>query len=437
MYIESDTVELKRELTKDIKKEVVAFANTNGGKIYVGIDDDGKVVGIESPVSVMDSISSMIIRGIKENLLFYTDIHLEVIENKNVIVVTVKPGSHKPYYLSDKGIKPSGVYVRYGSTSVPASEEAIKQMLLKNSKSTFEEETSPIQNLHFTYLTEAFKKIDITLNDAKLKTLHIKNTYGDFTNLGLLFSDECPFVIKCGVFEGLDKMQFRDRKEFSGSILKQIDDCFAYFDLFNRIKGEIVRLVRIDTKDYPDFALREALLNAVIHCNYEFNASILVSVFDDRIEVVSLGSLVKGMTLDDLYKGISATRNPNIANIFHRLDYVESFGTGIGRMIKCYDGFPCLPNFDESPNAFVTTLPNRNYIPEIKEEVIEDLPLNLTQEEQILIYLRKYKKITRAEVENMLRINQSRASKILNTMSSNGKIIKHGKTKNVFYTLKG
>ncbi len=432
MYIEDEYTELKVELTKEIKKEIVAFANTKGGKIYIGIDDCGKVIGLNDIKEDIEALSGMIREGIKTDLTLYTSIILKKIENKDIIELNVMEAPNKPYYLSDKGIKTSGVYLRYGNTSAPASVEVIKKMLIENQGDSFETSISKNQNLHFLSLVEIFNKNKIELDENKFKTLNIINLNDNYTNLGLLLSDECPYSIKCAIYNGKNKMEFKDRKEFTGSILKQVNDVFQYLELYNKTKGKIVGLERIDRKDYPEYALREALLNAVIHRNYNYTGSILISLYDDHFEITSLGGLVKGLNIDDLYLGVSESRNPNLANIFYRLKYVESFGTGIGRIIESYSDSEKKPLFIDTDNAFMVTLYNMNYM----ENKGKTLPSNLSQEEIIVEYLKLNNKINRIIVESLLNISSTRAKIILKEMCNNKIIITIGSGKNTMYMLK-
>lgn len=432
MYIEDEYTELKIELTKDIKKEIIAFANTKGGKIYVGIDDFGNIVGIKNAKEDLESLSGMIREGIKSDLTLYTSINLVSIDNKDIIEINVMEAPNKPYYLADKGIKTSGVYLRYGNTSAPASEEVIKKMLIENQGDSFETLVSQNQNLNFEYLNSIFNKHNVILDDNKYKSLNITNLNNQYTNLGLLLSDECPYSIKCAIYNGTDKLEFKDRKEFTGSVLKQVNDVFEYLDLFNKTKGKIVGLERIDTKDYPEYALRESLLNAIIHRDYNYKGSILISLFDDHFEITSLGGIVKGLSIKDLYLGISESRNPNLANIFYRLRYVESFGTGIGRIVQSYKEFEKKPIFVDTDNAFNVTLYNVNYV-ENNEKI---LPSNLTQEEKIIEYIRKNEKINRNIVEQLLDVSTSRAKIILNNMCEKELIKMIGSGKNIIYVLK-
>jgi ATP-dependent DNA helicase RecG len=433
MYSEDQKTELKVELTKDIKKEIVAFANTNDGTIYIGIDDNGNIIGLKNANKDLESVSGMIREGIKSDLTLYTKIYIERIENKDIIIIKVNEAPNKPYYLADKGLKPSGVYLKHGNTSVQASEEVIKKMLIESNSNSFENNVSSIQNLHFNYLKDIFKKHNIEIDDNKFKTLNIINLNNKYTNLGLLLSDECPYSIKCAIFNGNNKLEFKDRKEFTGSVLKQVNDTFEYLDLYNKTKGKIVGLERIDTKDYPEYALRESLLNAIIHRDYHFTGSILISLFDDHLEITSLGGLVKGLSIEDLYNGVSESRNPDLANIFYRLKYVESFGTGIGRIVESYKEYDKEPLILNTENVFKVTLYNVNYT---GNESIKILPTNLTQEEQIIEYLKKNNKINRLIVESLLDISKTRANDILNNMINNNILVQAGTGKNTCYVLK-
>lgn len=412
MYVGDEYTELKIELTKNIKKEIIAFANTKGGKIYIGIDDNGNVIGVKNSKKDLESLSGMIREGIKSDLTLYTSINSVNINDKDIIEINVMEAPNKPYYLVEKGIKTSGVYLRYGNTSAPASEEVIKKMLRENQGDSFETIISQNQNLSFDTLNTIFLKHNIELDSNKFKSLNITDLNNRYTNLGLLLSDECPYSIKCAIYNGNNKLEFKDRKEFTGSVLKQVNDVFEYLELFNKTKGKIVGLERIDAKDYPEYALRESLLNAVIHRDYNYKGSILISLYEDHFEITSLGGIVKGLSIKDLYLGISESRNPNLANIFYRLKYVESFGTGIGRIIESYKNYDKKPIFVDTDNAFNVTLYNVNYVEDDKKI----LPSNLTQEEKIIEYLKKNIKINRSIVEQLLDISSTRAKVILNSM---------------------
>ncbi len=434
MYKEDQNTELKETLTKDIKKEIIAFANTNKGTIYIGINDNGKIVGLNNSKEKLEALSGMIREGIKSDLTLYTKINIERIEDKDIIIVKIDDAPNKPYYLSERGLKPSGVYLRHGNTSVKANEETIKKMIVENSGDSFENNISSIQELNFEYFKNISKKLNIEIDENKFKTLNIKNLNNQYTNLGLLLSDECPYSIKCAIFDGNSKLEFKDRKEFTGSVIKQVNDTFDYLNLYNKTKGKIIGLERHDFKDYPEYAIRESLLNAVIHRDYNFTGSILVSLFDEHYEISSLGGLVKGLSMKDLYSGVSESRNPKLANVFYRLKFVESFGTGIERIIESYKDHDKKPQFLNTENTFKVTLYNNNYIEDKKNSSI--LIPNLTQEEQIKKYIKENGKINRITAEILLNISKSRTNEILNNMMKNGLIVKTGIGKNTHYILK-
>ena len=430
MYIESETVELKQELTKNIKKEIVAFANSKGGTIYIGITDTGEILGLKDIKSDIESLSGMIREGIIGNLTTYTDIEIKEIDKKDVIELHITSAPEKPYYLADKGLKSSGVYIRHGSSTIQATDEIIRKMLIESSKKSFEEEISNVQELTFDYANEIFKKRNIEFSNEKFKSLKMI-TDNKFNNLALLLSDQNPYTVKCAIFDGTNKTLFKDRKELSGSYLKIVEDAFYYMNLSNHINSTFNGLQRIDKKDYPDFSIREALLNAIIHRDYYFNGSILLSIFDDRIEINSTGGLISTLSLNDVYNGVSESRNPNFAEIFHRLNYVENYGTGIGRIINEYQNFKSKPIIELSENVFKITLPNLNYIEDNKNEFN-----NMTQEEIITKYVKEKTKITRLEVEKLLDIGNTRSKQIINKLLEDHILIKKGTGKNTYYVLR-
>ena len=168
------------------------------------------------------------------------------------------------------------------------------------------------------------------------------------------------------MFQGSTKTVFRDRHEFSGSLFDQLEGAFAFLDRYNRTRSTFPGLERVDTRDYPVEALREALLNSLVHRDYSFSGSILISLFDDRVEFVTIGGLVRGFSLDDVNLGVSAPRNKKLADVFYRLDLIEAFGTGLMKIRECYLDCLAQPKFEATNNAFRVTLPNVNYLAEQK-----------------------------------------------------------------------
>ena len=185
--------------------------------------------------------------------------------------------------------------------------------------SFFEKLRSINQNLTFDYADKIFKKLGIEFGKVQKKTLGLIGEDNLYTNLGLLLSDQCSHTLKIAVFEGKDKTTFKDRKEFTGSLLKQITEAFEYIDLVNKTKATFEGLLRKDERDYPVEAIREALLNAIVHREYSFGASTLINIYDDRMEFLSIGGIVTGLSLEAIMLGISQSRNERLSNVFYRL----------------------------------------------------------------------------------------------------------------------
>lgn len=435
VFKESETIELKRNLTPEIKKEIVAFANSGGGTIYVGIEDNGTIYGIDAPEKAEQQLSSIVHDAIKPDLTMFTSCRTKVYGGKQVLEITVQRGTDRPYYLTDKGLKPSGVYIRLGNTSIPATETAIRNMIVETDGTKFEAIRSLNQSLTFEYAAKEFQKREVEFQETQYKTLGILNSDGIYTNLGLLISDQCLHTIKIAVFEGIDKNVFKDRREFGGTVLKQLADTFEYIDLHNHTRATFSGLNRIDAKDYSDSVIREALLNAIIHRDYSFSGSILVSIFDDRIEIASIGGLVPGLSINDIMLGISQSRNEKLAAIFYQLRLVESYGTGIGKIRKDYEGTNLVPGFTATDGAFLLVLPNKNRPRENKTTNGQALTNRLDDELEngILELITLTGCITRKEIEDKLGLKQTKAGLILRQMEAESLITRTGSGKNTRY----
>lgn len=429
-FIEGANLELKQKLVEDIRKTIVAFANTDGGTIYIGITDDGEVIGVLDVDEEMLKLSNMIRDSIKPDVTLFTSYECEDIQGKSIIKVVVQKGTESPYYIKAKGMRPEGVFVRQGASSVPATDSAIRKMIKETDGDNFENMRSLNQELTFEFAKKEFDVRKIPFSETQYKTLKIVNEDGIYTNLALLLSDQCIHTIKAAVFEGKDKTVFKDRREFSGSILKQLNDVYNYIAQYNRIRAEFSGLLRIDHRDYPEEALREALLNSLVHRDYAYRASTLLSIFDDRIEFVSIGGLVKGISMEDIMLGVSITRNEKLANIFYRLQLIEAFGTGVPKIIKSYDNFIIKPSFEVSDNAFKISLPNKNININMNNNLLSE------QEMKILGLIEEKTEIARKDVENILNVSQTMSGRVLKRLVNENILVKKGNGKNIRYILR-
>ena len=439
--IENKTTEFKRMYLDDIKYTVVAFANTDGGKLYIGVQDDGSVLGVEDADATMLRLTNMIRDAVRPDVTMFVDCSLEVMDGKHVIVLTVQRGTARPYYLHGKGVRPEGVYVRQGASSVPASETAILNMIRETSGDCYEDARSLNQQLTFDKTAAYFQKKSVEFGEAQKRTLNIISQDGTYSNLGLLLSDQCVHTIKMAVFDGSKKSVFRDRQELSGSVLEQLEDAYAYIDRFNRTRAEFVGLERIDKRDYPPEALREALLNAIVHRDYSISGSTLISIFDDRIEIVTIGGLVRGITFEDIMLGVSVLRNQHLANVFYRLRLIEAYGTGLLKIHECYQDSVQKPKLEATNSAFKITLPNTNYESErtVLPEQQRPAPNRGTSRENrnraILGMFETQDTITRKEIEAALSISQSTAILAIRELVDSGILVKEGNGRHSCYRL--
>lgn len=422
--IENETTEFKSGYTDNILKSVIAFANTTGGKILIGVDDDGKPIGIESIDDCYTRVTNAIRDGISPDITMFVKYTLN--ENERIIEIMISEGTSKPYFLKSKGMRPEGVYIRQGASSAPASVDKIRQMIKLSEKESFEEGRSLNQDLQFTEAANEFAAKKVDFGEEKYVSLGIVNPDdGLFTNLAVLLSDECEHTIKLAIFEGNDKKIFKDRKEFSGSLFKQLRNCYEFLELCNHTAASFQGLDRIDREDYPSAALREALLNAMVHRDYSFSGSIIINVFDDKIEFVSLGGLVSGLSKEDIMRGVSQTRNQNLANVFYRLKHIEAYGTGIQRIFDLYADNDVKPDIIITDNTFTMVLPNRNANAVKKENTIF---VPVTEQEQIIVdYAKKKGFITDDEIQSILGIKKSRAYLIIKSMKDKNILVTHGR----------
>ena len=206
----------------------------------------------------------------------------------------------------------------------------------------------------------------------------------------MLLSDQCMHTIKVAVFQGTDQTIFKDRREFAGSLLQQMNEVYDFIDFRNQTRATVEKLLRIDIRDYPEIAVREALLNLLVHRDYSLSASALVSIYADRIEFVSIGGLMPGIELEDIMIGISVCRNQNLANVFYRLNLIEAYGTGMRKIMKAYEGMKEKPKLE----------------------------------------------VTKNDVVGLLEVSASTATRVIRKMVKNNLLKQNGKARNTNYTIK-
>ena len=445
IFRESETIELKETVTDDIKKEIIAFANCDGGKLYIGVRDDGTVVGLDDPDGVSLQISNMVRDAIKPDVTMF--LHYETIseDEKEILAVDIQRGTDRPYYLAKKGMRPEGVYVRQGYSSVPATDMAICRMIKETDGDRFEAMRSMNQDLTFEIAKKEFALRNVDFGSQQMRTLKLLDQDNLYSNLGLLLSDQCVHTIKAAVFQGTDQTIFKDRREFAGSLMQQMNEVYDFIDFRNQTRATVEKLLRIDVRDYPEIAIREALLNLLVHRDYAFSASALISIYADRIEFISIGGLMPGIDLEDIMAGISVCRNQDLANVFYRLHLIEAYGTGISKIMNAYEDIQEKPAIETTRNTFKIILPNINSkyenenIPAQKSGSFATSAAgtskSLSDEEKILEYAQSHGAITKNDVIALLGTSASTASRAIRRMVRSNLLKQNGKARNTSYSV--
>lgn len=383
---ESKNLEFKAELPSKSEKyikTVVAFSNSGGGRIIFGVEDGtGKIIGIseEKVFGMMDTIANSISDSCVP--LITPQITMQTIEDKVVIVVQVFPGSKRPYFIKSLG-KENGTFVRIGATTRPVDEYLLKELEFEGDNRYFDQTYAapyePVSEKRIKKLcdemyqyalehcrTEEEKSTVKPLSKSKLLQwgLLVKREDKYYpTNAFLLLTDN-PFpqaIIQCGYFKGSTREIFVDRKEYTGAIHNQLDEAYNYVLRNINLGAEIEGLYRRDFYELPTVCIREMICNAVCHRSYLHPGNIQVAVFDERVEVTSPGTLIAGLTMEDLKNGISVPRNRGLANAFAYMKIIEHWGSGVPKMIKsCKEAGVREPEFIEMGSGFRINLYRTN-----------------------------------------------------------------------------
>lgn len=360
MYLETADQELKRELNDTIKKEIVAFLNTMNGKILVGVNDDGSIY---EPFlnQDRDEIDTKVANWLQDSVYPLTyGLVRHYFNEDGVLVIEIKEGKDKPYYIKEKGPKPEGVYKRVGRSIRKASEDEILKMIMTSRHYIYEEDVSEEQNLTFDSLRQEFRNISIDLTDRNMVSLRLRNASGQYTNLAYLLSDQSDIVVKIAEYD--KDRNFRLKKQLKGSLIDLFKGMKEQADRLNDVSAwiDIKTFRRNETVSYPGASLREVILNAIIHSDYFIRSNIKIEFFEDRCRITNPGGIYNA-TLEEIMKGTQTYRNPGLVSIFDKLGLIENFGTGIPRTMDAYKDTDRKPVFEATDNFFYVTLPNLNY----------------------------------------------------------------------------
>ena len=459
---ESRTLEFKRELpsSKAIAKTVIAFSNGAGGSIIIGVNNKRHIIGIneEDILELRDSISNII-----SDMCFpmiIPEIYTEAIDRKILLIIHIYRGNSKPYYLKNIGLQ-KGTYVRIGATNKSADSSLIRRLESESKNISYDIEINHNYNpgnIDWSFLEE---KLNMDLSNKELKNLKlIKEESGNnyLTNAALILTGKLEnCYVNCARFKGNTSEVFIDRKEFHGNIFSQLENIEIFFKNHLFLHGEIKEFIREDSYEIPMVAIREAVINALVHRDYSIlGSNIKIAIYNERIKITSPGVLPNSITLENiLEEERSEIRNPVIARIFKELNLIEQWGTGFSKMkISCQKIGLKPPVVRESAN-FLQIIFERPPIKKFKEKQLpfdnrrktDEKPTknrrktdeklwSSKQELKIIKFIEEYNKIRSKDIEMLFNIKSTRAKEILKGMINNGLIIKKGKTKGSFYILK-
>ena len=342
-----------------LKAEIISFLNSTSGEIYLGVDDSGTIHYdlINEKKKVWEEIlSNWIVNAFNPDVtnLIY------IYPNETPFRIKIFKGKERPYFYKDgEGFNTKGVYVRVGSTKRLVSFDEIQRMIRQHNQHDYERLLCHRDDLTFNYVENRFKEKGVLFDKYALSLIDKDDKYN---NAALLLSDQNPTISKFAVFQGTTVNVFLDKKEFTGSILKQLDDILYFANLSNRKKITITgKPERDEYLDIPERALREAIVNCYCHRDWTLSGDIKIEFYDDRVQIFSPGSLPDGLTLENIKMGMVAKRNKIIVDTLDKADVIENYASGVRRIFEDYAHFKKQPEYYISDNGVIVTLFNRNY----------------------------------------------------------------------------
>lgn len=461
---ESKTLELKEIIPshEKVAKTVCAFANTSGGKLVIGVKDNLEIIGLDDVniFETKDSLISVIYDKISPTIM--VDIFTVTIENRLILVIDVSKGPQSPYHIKKTGNKEE-VYIRLGATNRKADNETINELHRQSRNISFDEEIDynyNFEQLNLNPLSTRFRKLGIDLDESKCTNLGLAKMEVNklYPTKGLLILqgvyEHC--CIKCAKFKGDNMVEFIDKKEYTGNIFSQLENAESFCYNHINVGAKIVGLQRQDIPEVPVEAIREALVNALVHRDYtNFGRDIKVNIFDSYISILSPGSLPPKITYEDIFNGRSEIRNKVVARVMNKLNFIEKWGTGINRILtSCKTKGLKTPEIIEKNDFFEIKLFRPEMVsPDNNNQDIES-PRSISvdygrlrlitvdygrlgnDKKDVLIYLLDHGFIARKKVMELLDSKSSKATDLLAEMVEENLITRKGSGRGTYYVLK-
>ena len=437
---ETNRIENKEQLNEDFEQEVIAFLNyKEGGIIYVGINKNGQVVGVENNDLTQLQIKDRIKNNIQPSTLGLFDVTVETIENKEVIKVIISSGTEKPYYLRKKGRTPEGCYIRIGSSKERMTERMIEEMFARRIKNSLKEIESPRQDLTFRQLKIHYEGNGMILNDNFARNLNLLTDEGKYNYNAYLLADENNISIKLVKYLGTSKMELIENQEYGYCCLitatqRILDRLTAENTVYAKIEYNGRKEVEmIDSK-----ALKEAVINAMVHSDYTLTTTPIIELYSDRIEITSGGGLPQGLSQEKFLEGVTAPRNKELIRVFKDVDLIENIGSGVLRILDAYDKscFKFMEHFlrvsfkyKENPFEYENNTPKNGAI----SGVINDVK-NINNNEQIIInIIIENPNISQKEISDISKIPYRTVQRLISSLKSKKIIERVGSNKSGYW----
>ena len=381
--IEDVRNEFKVKLTDKFEEEVISFFNTNGGNIYIGINYKGDIVGINGKI---DLLQRTIKDRIKDNIMpstlgLYDVVTLE--ENgKKYIKVIIAHGSEGPYYIKGMGMTPDSCFIRVGSSIQSMPYDMINNRVNKRTRTSLRNIVSPKQNLTFSQLKIYYEEKGFNINNNFLKQLDLYTDDGKYNYNAYLLADNNTVSIKFGKYAGTNAVDLIENEDFGNcSLIKATKNILNKIEIENKIFTKIEYPERKEIKMYDFAAVREAVVNAIVHNDWSNEYAPKFEMFSDRLVISSNGGIQDSTTKEEFLEGFSLPKNKELMKVFNDLDLVEQMGTGIIRILQSYNK----ESFEFFPNFIRVTFPfNENKFKLTKNEIQNS---NITETQNNIIGL--------------------------------------------------
>ncbi|MGN0973523.1 MAG: RNA-binding domain-containing protein, partial [Bacilli bacterium] len=347
--IEDVRNEFKIKLTDKFEEEVISFLNTNGGNIYIGVNDKGDIIGINGNIDLLQrTIKDRIKDNIMPSTLGLYDVIVLEKDNKKYIKVIIARGNERPYYLKGMGMTPDSCFIRVGSSIQSMSNEMINNEFSKRTRNSLKNIVSPKQDLTFSQLKIYYEEKGFSINNNFLKQLDLYTDDGKYNYNAYLLADNNSISIRFGKYDGINSVNLIENEDFgSCCIIKATKNILNKLEIENKTFTKIEYPERKEIKMYDYIAVREAVVNAIVHNDWSNEYSPKFEIFSDRLVISSNGGIQDSTTKEEFLEGFSLPKNKELMKVFNDLDLVEQMGTGIIRILQSYnkDSFEFFPNF--------------------------------------------------------------------------------------------